>query len=538
MKRRVYPAILLLTVLACAAVPASAQQIWMAAVSPYTQAAPKWRQWHASIDYMDLFRPDAPWQTVAGRTSVFKIGTAYALSGNEDQLRTIFGDLERRGIALGLESGLLPKDGPCGKRDEAHIAPDLLEKMLARLKTLGAHVKYVAIDEAVTYGYKPKPDGSCSEPASEIAKQIAPNISLVKRYFPNAQIGDIEVVNLSQDLTNQVKLFPALFAAATGSPLAFMHTDVNWSDAALRNLAALAQDMKAKGIPFGVIYTAAPDVDSDVAWTANVRRHIAEVETEFSIRPDAAVFQTWVKYPSHLLPESQDGTLTNLMLGYLRDRPSIKIARSGQTVSGILSDSAGRPIPNATVTISAEDVRGVFELQSKQITGTVPQNARSAVIGVRIDTEGVCACAGDVDAKLGTVEYREGIGRSQVIALPGESGDMREFHASKGNPQAVNSRAFLVTPGVQFSLTIPASVTAQSEGAGYVAVIFLGADGKGVLRQMWRFKPNQLPIGEAKTDSAGRFSAIVPPAISKLDPKLSAHFEGDSQRRSAVSMFN
>ena len=124
MKRRVYPAILLLAVLACAAVPASAQQIWMAAVSPYTQATPKWRQLHASVDYMDLFRPDAPWQTTAARTNVFKIGAAYALFGKEEELRTIFSDLERRGIALGLESGLLPKDGPwCGKRDEAHIVP-------------------------------------------------------------------------------------------------------------------------------------------------------------------------------------------------------------------------------------------------------------------------------------------------------------------------------------------------------------------------------------------------------------------------------
>ena len=348
----------------------------------------------------------------------------------------------------------------------------------------------------MTYGYTPKRDGSCSEPASEIAKQIAPNIALVKRYFP--QRADRRYRGrqpILQDLTNQVKLFPALFRGRNRGLLWHsMHTDVNWSDAALRpNLAALAQDMKARGIPFGVIYTAAPDVDSDVAWTANVKRHIAEVETEFSIRPDAAIFQTWTKYPSHLLPENQDGTLTNVMLEYLRDRPSIKVARAGQTVSGILSDSTGRPIPNATVTISAEDVRGVFELQPKQITGTVPQNARSAVIGVRIDTEGVCACAGDVDAKLGTVEYREGIGRSQVIALPGENGDMREFHASKGNPQAVNSRAFLVTPGAQFSVTIPASVTAQSEGAGYVTVIFLGADGKGVLRQMWRFKPKPTP---------------------------------------------
>jgi hypothetical protein len=538
MKRWVLPALIALALPTCASVPANAQQIWMAAVNPLTQAAPKWRQWHASVDYMDMFRPDAPWQTVAARTNVFKIGLAYALFGKEEELRTIFSDLERRGIALGLESGLLPKDGPCDKKDEAHIPNGLLEKVLTRLKTLGAHVKYVAIDEPVTFGYTPRRDGSCSEPASEIARQIAPNIAMVKRYFPDAQIGDIEVVNLSQDLANQVKAFPALFEAATGAPLAFMHTDVSWSNAALHSLAALAQDMKARGIPFGVIYNAAPDVDSDVAWTANVKRHIAEAETEFSIRPDAAIFQTWTRFPSHLLPESQDGTLTNVMLGYLRDRPSIKVTQAGQTVSGVLSDSAGRPIPNATVTISAEDVRGVFELQPKQITGIVPQNATKAVIGVRIDTEGVCACAGDVDAKIGTVAYREASGRSQVIALPGENGEMREFHASKGNPQAVNSRAFPVTPGAQFSLTIPASVSAQSEAAGYVAVIFLGADGKGVLLQMWRFKPNQLPVGQAKTDSAGRFSATVPPAISKLTPKLSAHFEGDAQRRSAVSLSN
>ena len=57
---------------------------------------------------------------------------------------------------------------------------------------------------------------------------------------------------------------------------------------------------------------------------------------------------------------------------------------------------------------------------------------------------------------------------------------------------------------------------------------------KGVLRQMWRFKPNQLPVGQARTDSAGRFGATVP----LPSPELSVHFEGDSRRRSAVSLFN
>jgi hypothetical protein len=295
--------------------PAKAEQIWLSAVTPYTQAA---RHWNASVDYMDLFRANAQWNTVAKQVDVFKIGPGFAISGNREQLTRVISGLRERNIALALESGLLAASIDCPKRDEAHISGKEVAFMLDRIRTLGGVLRYVAVDEPVTYGRRPRKDGSCAESLEEIAQQLAPNISLVRSFFPDAQIGTNEVVGDSADLVSDVEAFASVFQRVTGHPLAFLHADVDWSPTALENLTNIWHFATSRRIAFGVIYDAVGGVHSDREWTESAQQHIKQVEVEMGIRPDAAIFQTWVQYPTHLLPEDQPGTLTNVVLSYLK----------------------------------------------------------------------------------------------------------------------------------------------------------------------------------------------------------------------------
>jgi len=47
--------------------------------------------------------------------------------------------------------------------------------------------------------------------------------------------------------------------------------------------------------------------------------HYRRIEFGLGVHPDHAVFETWVRYPHRVLPESEPGTLTNLILQYVQD---------------------------------------------------------------------------------------------------------------------------------------------------------------------------------------------------------------------------
>jgi hypothetical protein len=86
------------------AAPATAADYWMQGVDPVVQ-----QDRHASdpTDSMDLFKPDAPWPTVASRLKSFMTSTQMALRGSDDQVKSILDGLGRRHIALTADLGVL-----------------------------------------------------------------------------------------------------------------------------------------------------------------------------------------------------------------------------------------------------------------------------------------------------------------------------------------------------------------------------------------------------------------------------------------------
>jgi hypothetical protein len=98
------------------------RDVWLSGVDPEAQ---KNRHLDEPADYMDLFKPDAPWSKAASGLAVFKVGTRFVLHADDAELRTMIDDLKRRHIAFAVELGLLENGGPgtCGYGVEGYGNP-------------------------------------------------------------------------------------------------------------------------------------------------------------------------------------------------------------------------------------------------------------------------------------------------------------------------------------------------------------------------------------------------------------------------------
>jgi hypothetical protein len=248
------------------------------------------------------------------------------------------------------------------------------------------------MDEPYYYGHQ---DASgCHQSAVELAANVAQSVATARRIFPNVTIGDVEVVNASRPWIQELTAWADAYRAAVGEKLAYMQTDVQWSEPAMRNLKPLAAAMHARGIPLGIIYNADAAANTDESWQQSAESHITYIETALGIHPDIASFDSWTAHPSHRLPETASGTLTNIALRYLRTPTSLSVVLHGNGITGRLTDAQGRPVAASGVTVTALDVGARMEPTLRSLSGMVPEGASAAIIGVRIDSDGACACDG------------------------------------------------------------------------------------------------------------------------------------------------
>ena len=177
----------------------AAADVWLSGVDPEAQ---KSRHVTEPADYMDLFKPDAPWKKAASGLAVFKFGTRFVLHADDAELRTVIDDLKDRHIAFAVELGVLESGGPgtCGYGVEGYGNPTAVESVAKRVKALGGQIDYVAMDEPVWFGHivdkVSKSSGTgCRYSVPEIAEKAAAKIAVLRRYFPDIKIGDIEPVS-------------------------------------------------------------------------------------------------------------------------------------------------------------------------------------------------------------------------------------------------------------------------------------------------------------------------------------------------------
>jgi hypothetical protein len=150
----------------------------------------------------------------------------------------------------------------------------------------------------------------------------------VREIFPDVKVGDIEPIAppppQPADWTDQVLAWTRTWRQVTGEPFDVVRADVAWTGPWRRELPALKRGLRAEHIKYSLIYDGGGDgrTQTDEIWTETAAQRFRTIEADPQMAPEQAVLQTWVRWPTHMLPETQPGTMTNLLLQYLSLPPS------------------------------------------------------------------------------------------------------------------------------------------------------------------------------------------------------------------------
>ena len=302
-----------------------------------------------SPDFMDLFRPNAPWTQAASHVQVFKIYPQFVLSASDADLRTVIVGLQQRNIALALEFGLLTNRTLCGKIEG--YCGEQTGQAAARIKALGGTLAYVAMDDTLWFGHFSTQPGALQTPITAIAKDVAKQVATIHRYFPHAQVGDNEPLPdaAPPGYVSEVLEWVDAYQSAVGIPLAFFHCEFDWRNPESQTqVTQLSAEVRSRGIKFGIIYDGDANDTTGLAWTTNAEEYFVEIEKNQSMIPDDAVLQTWATQPDHALPETQPGTMTYLVNRYAAAETTLSAYQISNNYSGGIT-SQGLPLSNAHI---------------------------------------------------------------------------------------------------------------------------------------------------------------------------------------------
>ncbi len=291
---------------------AHAREIWLSGLDQITRAR---KEPGAASDFMLLFEPGAPWTAAEKKVHVLKVSTPFLLNGSEEDLRKAFAGLKERNIRLGVETGFLSGDGVCGKGMEGFAAAGTAAVLAARVKRLGGDLSYVAMDAPLWFGRYANSKTACHWEISAIAHQVAEGVAMISRSFPSVKVGDIEPLGVPATIPwmNDISQWSEAYRSATGTKLAFLHADVQWRGDWQSQLKAASHFAADSGMQFGVIINSNYPDNNDNDWTENAKGRLTAVRSDLGSLPDQVIVQSWTVAPRRFLPETQPGTLTNLV---------------------------------------------------------------------------------------------------------------------------------------------------------------------------------------------------------------------------------
>ncbi len=306
------------------AVAAAAEppKVWMSAVSDLP--APK--GFVVDQDYQELFKPGAPWQTAKSHLYGFQITRRYVLTKDEATLRPIFAYLKQNNLALAVTFGMIPSKDGCGPNVEGMTHQAAANLVTAqRLKKFGADLKFINIDEPLTFGhyFAERPAGkrqnACHYDIDMLAGLVADEIRKVRSLYPDAQIIEDEANTgigparelgewldaLRRDLGNGIPV-------TIRFDIQWLSPDKPWE----RTAPPLVETVLQHGYRYGVIYDGTPKDETDEAWIRTAEGHIKAWEAAVREVPDSVMIQSWHPHPKQLLPETSPTTLPYLVNWY------------------------------------------------------------------------------------------------------------------------------------------------------------------------------------------------------------------------------
>ena len=293
-----------------------------------------------AVDFMQLFSAGAPWGRAASHTKVFKLYGSFVGPATQGQIDTIVADLNRRGIAIALEVGVIDVDfkdpvPSCGGLGlvEGYGTPAQAMNICQKIKKAGGVIRFLCMDEPMFYGhyFTGKPGGGqpgCHSSVGDIVSLSVPTLNTYVQEFGDIVIGDTEPTEIAaftgwqNDLTDWV----TDFRTAMGRPLAFIHLDIPWANGAPSKepddalaFYRYATTLKTEHLlgKIGIIMNGTPLDTTDNAWMQDARKHLLELEVTYALHPDQVIFQSWMPHPTHAMPDSDPNALTSIVDFYV-----------------------------------------------------------------------------------------------------------------------------------------------------------------------------------------------------------------------------
>lgn len=507
-----------------------------------------------ATDYMSLFSPTAPWQQAASHVQVLKL---YGVSNFSDtDLTTLLTNLKQRNIALALEWPVLTSS-TCGIGIEGFGAPGGLLAVAQRIQSLGGTLTYLAMLQPFQWGSLYPGTSACQWTAQQVATNALAEVNQAKTVFPNLLVGDIMAVPAFQSAgSTWAQQYAAWFdtwRTFTGAPMAFFHVDVDWTtpnwQAAVATIRPLVEQ---RGIPFGMVYNGFLTDESDTAWMTAAENHLVDYEMTSGYAPPEQVnFQSWNPNPTHVLPETDPTAFTYLIDRYFRSRTKLTLSNDGTQLSGKLSSGANG-VAGASVQLTSQPLSGSGTAGVYTLTGAVPSKARTALVGVRINTD-CYACNGPAYITIFSFHYSENQGTTATwdfaqgtnnwslvpgppgfTAGPPPYGQGLTMSTQAGLPAYLNSNLKVtVTPGATFTLQVAAQVSPVSVGSGYFTIIWLDQNNNEPSRDIIPFEPQSQVLTTATTVADGTFTAGV--AVDPAAYKVTAQYAGSSSMWPALA---
>jgi hypothetical protein len=533
------------------------QEIWFAPLlprAPHTQVL-------GAADWSELFSSDARWPVAASATRVFSLAPGYITDASDAELSALATHLRqhRMTVGVGIQPVATTPADKCGHTegydDVAHVVA-----VVNKLKRNGLIPKYIATDEPLWFGHYATGAQECQFPVEEVAQRTAVTVRKYIEAFPEVIVGDIAPIGsltLESDWKEAYETFKTTFENAIGREITFLQLDVNWTDPGwtdhLISIASFARNHRMK---LGVIYNGDGGDIGDVAWVAHAKKNFDYVESLTGIRPAQAIFISWNKFPTHAMPETSPSAHTWLIAQYAQSRTKFILNTSATKINARLVGEESGAVVNATVEVQALGMDPRQPPVQRVISDIVPDSARFAIIGMRVNRE--CFCAGDNDLIIGDFEYKETRGGSHAVTYSFPT-DAAHSHGPRADGATVvpmtlagvrlaeiivtqaaqfgfNSPIFAVTPGSRFTFTAPiGSVTGQGM-FGTATVIWLDATKTGFQRSNITLDEDIRSIGTIETDANGRFvTSRLIHAGDKL-AKLRLYFAGSATRRAAYAV--
>ena len=491
---------------------------------------PNW----GSVDFVALFGPTAPWPIAASHIQVFQIETYELELFSDAVLSELFADLKRRHMALVFNWGpLLQHD--CGTGEGFQGAGAL--HYAQTIRDHGGSPQYISFDEP----YQMASQGPCHWTPEQVAQNAAAQVAIVRTIFPDVIVGDIEGVSAEHMNPGYLDGLQAWFDAwqrVTGAPFAFFHADINRVTDWKPVITVLQIALKQRHIPFGVLNTGG-DAIGDLAWVTAAKALYADYENRGGGIPEQVVFQSWMQYPRHLLPETDPSTFMYFVNSYFRDRTTLSFSVTGDLAHGrlMLKDS-GSALPGAAISVTAVPTYGNgLPAAFKSAGNIVPVGTNAIEFGARVNAE--CAWSPATDFYLSSFNFDAG----KAGAIGGDFGNQLTGWGVSGTAdvQLTNSELHVragpddlmylngPTPsfngvGLPFTFTVNATIPSSSRGGGCAVVMFVKDGNVETGRVSIQLAP--LPISIATTTTAvdGTFELNLP--VLPADYELWADYPG------------